>query len=226
MNITIFFALLVFFAPQGVAGLTLTPPGGVPDTGFFDGYTNNLLAPVSSAQFPEKFGVAGIKVFGVATANANGANGAFVQMQAVGGVAGALEIDAILQVNYYFQSSVTGIAFEVQGLVGTNNGGYFGQAAGLVAESGIVTGSFFLNNGSTSTVPAGNAIEAWILVVTLGTLNDPTGPAALTLTIPSNSVDLVAFGEDPGAPTPEPASFLLAAPALLLAGRRHLMSNR
>ena len=206
------FALFAILMPveHAFAALVLGPPGVAPDTGFFDGYSGDLLGGVSAAQLPEKYGVAGIKVFGTAAAVAQGENGAYMMMMAIGGVNDSPGLATILQVNYVFNVSVAGVPWIVEGLAGTSAGGFYGSANGIVPESGVVTGSFFLEGNGGATIPAGTMIEAWYLGVFVGEYGSPEGPASLTLTIPHDSVDLIAYGTDQATgAVPEPATWIL-----------------
>jgi hypothetical protein len=131
-------------------------------------------------------------------------------MMAIGGVNDSPGLATILQVNYVFNVSVAGVPWTVEGLAGTPAGGFYGSANGIVPESGVVTGSFFLEGNGGATIPAGTMIEAWYLGVVVGEYGSPEGPASLTLTIPQNSVDLVAYGTDPATGSvPEPSTWIL-----------------
>jgi len=191
------------------AGMILGTPGGPPDTGFFDEHNGTLLGGVSSLQLPEQFGVAGIRVYGSASASGDPA---YLRMMAIGGVNAVAGIDTVLRVDYSFQTSPGSVSFMVEGLVGTSAGGYYGSASGIAPATGLVDGSFFLEWNGSKTIPAGATIEAWYLGVYVGGVAG--GPQNLTLT--TSFVDLVADGQTPSASTPEPSTLLLALSGTVL----------
>ncbi|MFN7932437.1 MAG: hypothetical protein U0R19_03870 [Bryobacteraceae bacterium] len=205
------------FTLPGSAAVTLTAPGQ--DAGFFQGAGGTFAAPVNSAQLPEEFGVAGHKIYGSAATTGTAEAGGFLYVLAIGGVTGTLDMDVILQVNYHFtlHTDAASVPWHIEGLVGTNQGGYYGEANGAASSGEEVSGNFllYLDSAQTAVIPAGSTLEAWILYLSVGSAGTPGPPLELELTIPANTLEIRAVGEI--SEVPEGSTRGLVLRGLLLA---------
>lgn len=204
-------------AVPGWAALTLTAPGQ--DAGFYQGVGGTFAGPVSSAQLPAEFGVAGHKIYGSASATGTTEAGAYLYVLAIGGVTGTLDVDAILQVNYHFTlaTDAQSVPWHIEGLVGTSNGGYYGEANGSATAGEEISGNFllYLDSAQTAVIPAGSTLEAWILYLSVGSAGTPGPPLEIGLTIPANTLEIQAVGETFEVPEGSTRGFVLRG--LLLA---------
>ncbi|MBS1826168.1 MAG: hypothetical protein JST93_12670 [Acidobacteria bacterium] len=207
---------LTFSLPSS-AVLTLTAPGQ--DAGFYQGPGGIFAGPVSAAQLGEEFGVAGHRIYGSASAAGTAELGAFLYVMAVGGVTGTLDVDTVLKVNYHFTltADAQSVPWHVEGLVGTNHGGYYGEANGSATPGEDIAGSFllYLDSAQTGVIPGGSTLEAWILYLSVGSAGAAGPPLGIALTIPANTLEIQAVGEI--SEVPEGSTRGLVFRSLLLA---------
>lgn len=208
---------LLFAACHGWAAITLTEPE--PGAGFYQGQFDDFAGPVSSAQLPEEFGVAGRKLYGTVVANGSLDFSARAFLTAGGGITGTLDLDTVLRVNYHFKVTTDAefVPWYVNALVGTSNGGYYGEAQGFASSGQEISGFFLLQLESLepTTIPAGSLLEAWELYLSVGYYGSPGPPVGITLEIPENTLEILAVGETSEVPEGSTRGFVLRG--LLLA---------
>jgi hypothetical protein len=231
--------LLILTAAFAHAGVILNAPD--PKSGFFDGYSDYFsydgtgkLAGVSSTTLPESNGLTAQKVYGSAFL-ASGDYDPYIVMVAWGTASGSFAVDTLVAVNFKFSLSPgvpEFLPFDVQGSLQTDNGYFYTEYIdsinwGTQGTTGNLKKSF------TWIIPAGTTVTGWSVGLSAGNYG-ASSPTSwdMTLTIPANSVELVAvpYGDafvpatPPSADVPEPATiaFTAAGLALLIARRlRH-----
>ncbi len=217
------------------AGVILNAPD--PGSGFFDGMSDYFnfdgtgkIGNISSAQLPETNGIATRNIYG--SVSMDGGNyDPYIVMIAWGTASGSFAADTEVAVHFNFSISPNlpnGFPFDVQGELSTADGTFYTEymdSTNLKTEG--LTESLARN--FTYIVPAGLEITGWRVSLSVGDYGAQTGLPGLTLTIPANSVELVALPYNAPASTlpadvPEPATLALTAIgiALLIARRlRH-----
>jgi len=213
-----------------------------PDTsvsGFYNDNTydygdsvNNLkLAEISSATLTAVNGFQGLKLFGSATltrSNPDEEPSPTILLLASGTASGTVTSDTVLKLNFLFEAQFVSDLprpYFVHAILNTSIGDFdTGELDGITGP-GQVSGTVdFLYNGFSAQdhpIPAGTEIQAWSVAFGLGDYGVIPGPDSLTLSIPQNSIDLVAQAAgvvvnppDPPTttPTPEPSTwFMLSA---------------
>ncbi|MBI4907344.1 MAG: PEP-CTERM sorting domain-containing protein [Acidobacteria bacterium] len=208
----------VLLVQQAGAAVILNAPN---DAGFYNNYTDILIpGTVSSAQLAAANGVQGVKVWGTAAMSSyNGFDPSFY-LRATGVATGVLDADTVMEVRWTFSLSSVEI-WAVQAWVQTSNGEYYTEFPGLPSMN--ATGSASLEkNGLAVIIPAGTTITSWSVFVGVGQFGGGSGLPNLTLTIPQNSIDLIAFDANspangdpgPGATSPEPSSLAMLGSAI------------
>lgn len=210
---------LMLIALWGAAGHTqaaviLNAPT---NAGFYDEYTDQLLSgTVYSAQLPLEKGIEGIKLWGTATTSShNGFQPALV-LRANGTASGTLDYDTLLGTAFSFQTD----PFQhwiFYASLSTDAGTVDVQDVGTADAQGNVSFRY----GIPGTLPAGANAKYWLMALYVGYYNSFGGPSSMTVTIPSNSLDLFAWHADgaaAGAPTPEPGGVALSLFGLLALG--------
>ncbi len=217
------------------AGVILNAPD--PGSGFFDGMSDYFnfdgtgkIGNISSAQLPETNGIATRKIYG--SVSMKGGNyDPYIVMIAWGTASGSFAADTEVAVHYNFAISpnpANGLPYYVQGEFATNDVYFYTEYTDSTNwKTEGLTDS--LASNFTYIIPAGLEITAWRVSLSVGQYGSQTGLPGLTLTIPANSVELVALPYNAAVPTapadvPEPATLALTAlgVALLIARRlRH-----
>ena len=222
------------------AGVILNAPSDY--IGFFNGYnfdqfgSNTAIAPLSWSQLPTANGVAGIKLYGSASINDPYSQNLLVAA-AQGTATGTLDVDTAFLLNYHFTSpSLPDGNWDVQAWLDTSEGWYFVEQvySNSVNGQGVQGSDMLAHTGNMKVVvPAGTEIYKWAIILTLGQYNyHGSDGTTLSLSIPMDSLDLVAQGlpseqpsdppapSDPGAAVPEPATWITAlTPLAAFAGR-------
>lgn len=227
--------LLLLTATFAHAGVILNAPD--PNSGFFDGMADYFnfdgigkIANISSSQLAETNGLSTQKIYGSAFLP-GGDYDPYIVMVAWGTASGSFAIDTQVAVHFNFSASPNpenGLPYYVQGEFGTTDGYFYTE---------YLDGTFWKTEGLTDTlasnisylIPAGVEITSWRVSLGVGSYGSSTGVAGLTVTIPANSVELVALPYNAPISTlptdvPEPATLALTAIgiALLIARRlRH-----
>jgi hypothetical protein len=205
------------------AAVVLNPPE--PSSGFYDYRDSNhsngtgYLGPISSAQLPAAFGFSGVKVWGTQTLTELDPNGyqPSIELWAEGSASGSFDQAMRAGVRWNLDSFPQGyevLRFTVLASLLTSKGDYFaGQSAGFAEEANRNGFSAFYGGAIPSVViPAGTDVFGWRIVVVLSSCCEPQILPSVTLSIPSNSIDLVVFDENgpigESSAVPEPATWL------------------
>ena len=215
-------AVLAFAAMNLNASVVLNAPNN--SYGFF-GFNDDLITTGTWVQLPLVNGLAGAKVYGTATYATQPAQ---VYVNYSGTATGSFDTDTTVQMNYLFNA--TGVAqdyeYTIIGEIGNDQNLYIFDSTRVghagQDQSGTLT---LLKDGNfSSVIPAGTAITFWRMYLALPVgLDTPEFPNSVTLTIPQNSLDLVAAGPATTG-TPEPSTWmLLAGGAAFLLSRRRLL---
>ena len=207
-------------------------------SGFYDdntyqyGEVNNIkLAEISSAALTAVNGFQGLKLFGSATltrSNPDEEPSPTILLLASGTASGTVTSDTVLKLNFLFDAQFVSDLprpYFVHAILKTSIGDFdTGELDGLTGP-GQVSGTLdFRDNGFSAEdhpIPAGAEIQGWSVAMGLGDYGVIPGPDSVTLSIPQNSIDLVAQAAgvvvnppDPPTttPTPEPSTwFMLSA---------------
>lgn len=217
------------------AGVILNAPD--PGSGFFDGRSDYFnfdgtgkIGNISSAQLPEASGLSTQKIFGSATFD-GGEYDPYIVMVAWGTAAGSFAVDTEVAVHFKFNISPDpedGTSYYVQGELATDDGYFYTEyqdstnwrTEGLT--SSVATNFTYL-------IPAGVQVTAWRVALGVGSYGAPNYVGSRTVTIPSNSIELVALSNGIAPPPPpdttgipEPSAIALTATGLALLIARRL----
>jgi hypothetical protein len=217
------------------AGVILNAPD--PNSGFFDGMSDYFnfdgtgkIGNISSLQVPETNGLSTQKVYG--TVSMEGGNyDPYIVMIAWGTASGSFATDSEVAVHFNFNISPNlpnGLPYYVQGELSTVDGYFYTEYVDATNWTTAGLTSSIASN-FTYIIPAGLEVTGWRVSLGVGNYGAQTGLPGLTLTIPANSVELVALPYNNPTSTlpsdvPEPATLALTALgiALLIARRlRH-----
>ena len=228
--------LLLLTAAFAHAGVVLNAPD--PNSGFFDGMADYFnfdgtgkIGGISSAQLPDTNGIATQKIYGSATMP-GGNYDPYIVMIAWGTASGSFAVDT--QVGVHFNFSVSpilegGFPYYVQGEISTSDGYFYTEYVdGTIWKTEGVTES--VANNFTYLIPAGIEVTGWRVSLGVGSYGTANGIPSLTVTIPANSVELVALPytaplqapAPPPADVPEPAALALTAISIALLIARRL----
>ncbi len=199
------------------AGVILAPSNPLP---FFQNQGGPTGDQVNVTNLSPVLGFTGVKLSGTSVDNifASG-GGQYIYATASGGATGATGVPLAAIINFTFTAtsgagSGGGVYWDVQGFLGTSAGNYTGEVFGQAPSpsNGLITGSLVLrlNGNGTSVIPQGTTITDWSLTVGLDVCSfNNAGCLAndspnITLSIPSNSIDLTAQ-----TAVPEPSTYVL-----------------
>jgi len=226
------FFLALLTAAALPAAVILNQPE--PYSGFFDGHSDyysfdgaGLINGVGSAALPAANGLTAQRIFGDATLAA-GQFSPYIVMVAEGSASGTFTVDTRIAVQFQFSAPglASEIPFYVQGEIGTSNGFYYTETTLFSQTGGNGTTAFLAKNGYIELIPSGTEVYSWRVSVGAGAYGSSSGLQNLTLSIPANSIELVAFTDGSAPPSatdvPEPAGCLLTATGLVLLLTRRL----
>jgi hypothetical protein len=235
-----FFIVTLLAAAIAPGAVILNAPNS--KSAFYDGNTDyfsydgtGLLAAISSTQLPDSNGLAAQKVWGSATLASNEYYAPYIVLFATGSASGSFTEDTQVALQFHFDTPGLEVEYPyyLSAGLGTSNGYFHFESSFLGAPGGSGfsgVSEFLYKNGFNNIIPAGSEVTYWELSLGVGSYGTPTGPDSLTVSVPSNSLQLVAStnGLLPPAPppasseVPEPASLTLAGAALVLLFARHL----
>lgn len=232
MKPVVFFLFTALFAH---AGVILNAPD--PNSSFFDGMSDYFnfdgtgkIGSISATQLPETNGIATQKLYG-SVAMEGGDYDPYIVMVAWGTASGSFAVDTEVAVHFNFAISPNpenGLPYYVQGGLGTNDGYFYTEFMdGTNWKTEGLTDN--LSTNFSYIIPAGLEITSWRVSLGVSQYGTSTGLPGLTLTIPANSIEIVALPYNAPISTlpaeiPEPMTLALTALgiALLIARRlRH-----